>query len=97
MAGKQERQDGNRYLASMFSWKRGGTILGVEFEDKSNWLVVRPEEIEATRLGDPRDKVKDAKYEKIAIRCAGTRNYFRPSWKGHLCQSNFIRRSHSSL
>jgi hypothetical protein len=28
---------------------RVGNNLGVGFEDKSNWLVVRPEEIETTR------------------------------------------------
>jgi len=35
---------------------RVGTILGVEFEDKSNWLVVRTEEVETTRGGDSDDE-----------------------------------------
>jgi len=29
---------------------RVGNNLGIEFEDKSNWLVVRPEEIKTTRV-----------------------------------------------
>jgi len=32
------------------SRQRVGTILGIEFEKKSNWLVVRLEEIETVRV-----------------------------------------------
>ena len=36
--------------------KRVGSILGVEFENKSNWLAVRAEAIETTRGGDLDDE-----------------------------------------
>jgi hypothetical protein len=53
--------------------QRVGTILGIEFENKSSWLVVRLEEIEIVRV-ETQLINKRCKIHKTAICCSGTRN-----------------------
>ncbi len=50
---------------------RVGTILGIEFEKKSNWLVMRSEEMEAVRGGDLDNKIKEAEYIKQIFAAKG--------------------------